>query len=342
MTDVTSNVDSAKRRRWRPRKRTILILAGLFLLAFVGLNFVAYMQARAMMHFVQLGERTAPPESLGLIQKIEVLFTGVRIPRPMNVDTPAAMHLDFQTFRFGGNHGDDCEAWFVPCEHPKGLCLQFHGYASCKSSLLDAALEFHNLNYDVLMTDFRGSGGSVGDNTTIGYHEADDVASACAFASKQWPGKPIVLYGQSMGGVAILRAVADLGVFPSAVIIESTFDRLLSTAENRFHVMGIPAFPAAELLVYWGGRQIGCNGFNLNPADYAERVHCPVLEIQGGNDPRVTNAQARNLFDHLAGPKQWQIFANSGHCTFIADDPVRWVSVVTAFLRKPRIVEIRE
>ena len=38
-----------------------------------------------------------------------------------------------------------------------------------------------------------------------------------------------------------------------AVVVESVFDRLLSTAENRFHSMGIPAFPMARLLIFWGG-----------------------------------------------------------------------------------------
>ena len=104
-----------------------------------------------------------------------------------------------------------------------------------------------------------------------------------------------------MGGAAILRAVAQLRVNPDAVIIESTFDSLLSTAKNRFTTMGLPTFPFAQLLVFWGAIQEGYNGFALNPADYATHVRCPVLMFQGGNDPRVTNAQAENLFNHLAG-----------------------------------------
>jgi len=214
------------------------------------------------------------------------------------------------------------------------LCITFHAYTSCKSSLLGASSAFHDLGYDVLMVDFRGSGGSVGDRTTMGYDEANDVVAAVNFAARRWPSRPLVLYGQSMGGAAILRAVADLGVNPSAAIIESTFDRLLSTARNRFHAMGLPAAGLSELLVFWGGEQIGYSGFKHNPADYAARVHCPVLVMQGGLDPRVTDAQARNLFDHLAGPKEFDLFPNCGHCGFLAQDPARWTAIITDFLSK--------
>jgi pimeloyl-ACP methyl ester carboxylesterase len=98
--------------------------------------------------------------------------------------------------------------------------------------------------------------------------------------------------------------------------------------------MGMPAFPLANLLVFWGGQQQGYNAFKLNPADYAKKVHCPVLMFQGGVDPRVTTAQAQNLFNNLAGPKQFELFEKSGHCAFQSDDPVRWTAAISGFLAK--------
>ena len=136
--------------------------------------------------------------------------------------------------------------------------------------------------------------------------------------------------------VSRVATVGELNVKPSAIIIESTFDRLLSTAENRFHVMGLPASPFAQLLVFWGGEQIGCDAFELNPADYAINVHCPALDFQAGRDVRVTYAQARNLYDHLAGPKEFEEFADADHCQFLREDPVRWTAEVGKFLDKWR------
>jgi alpha-beta hydrolase superfamily lysophospholipase len=307
------------------------------LLVFIGIvfvNAVAFMQARAMTHFVVGGERTTPPESLSRLAKFNVLLTGVRIPRPENVQTPAGVGLEFQTVRFGGNDGSDCEGWFIPAESSRKLCIAFHAYTSSKSSLLVPAQAFHELGYNVLLVDFQGSGGSRGDRTTIGYLEANDVAAAMRYAGGRWAGEPVVLYGQSMGGAAILRAVAQLDVHPSAVIIESTFDRLLSTVENRFTAMGLPAFPLARMLVFWGGVEDGYDGFAHNPADYAMNVRCPVLEFQGGRDRRVSNLQARNLFDHLAGAKEYEQWDEADHCGFLMSDRERWLVAVRGFLAK--------
>jgi alpha-beta hydrolase superfamily lysophospholipase len=318
---------------WRAR-RPIVILAALFLFGTIAINGVAFMQARAMTHFVASGSTTAPPESLSRFQKLKILLIGIQMQRPENRSTPESIGLDFQTVRFGGPHNDDCEAWLIPSAASGGLCIEFHGYEASKSSLLEAARAFHDLRYDVLAVDFRGYGGSRGNETTIGYREADDVAAAVKFASELRPAEPVILYGQSMGGAAILRAVAQLNVHPAAIIIESTFDRLLRAVDNRFNAMGIPAFPLANLLVFWGGLEQGHNGFRHNPADYAMNVHCPVLLFQGGRDPRVTNSQAQNLFAHLAGPKQMDLFDSAGHCGFLANDRERWNFVVKTFLMK--------
>jgi uncharacterized protein len=262
---ITNEIEPMLRRR--PKWRRWAIALVLIAAAVIAVNAVAFMQARAMTHFVDGGERTLPPEQLGLAAKIKVLFTGVRVPRPADTKTPADISLDFQTVRFGGASGGDCEAWYVPAANARRICIEFPGYVASKSSLLLPTEAFHNMGLDVLMVDFRGTGGSMGDRTTLGYDEAEDVAAAVDFARRRSPGEPVILYGQSMGGAAILRAVGELGVNPSAIIIESVFDRLLSTAQNRFHSMGLPAFPLAQLLVFWGGAQIGHSGFQLNPAD---------------------------------------------------------------------------
>jgi uncharacterized protein len=317
----------------RQRRRRFVLAAGvLVLLAFIAANFFAFMQARAMTHFGAGSLHTPSLEEITLTGKIRVLFCGVSLARPENHSTPSDFGLPFQTVRFGGPQNDDCEAWYIPATQSRGLCIAFHGYAAAKSSLLPVGQELHDMGYDVMLVDFPGSGGSRGNQTTHGYREADNVADAVDYAHTRWNPRVVVLYGQSMGGAAILRAVAKLNVRPSGVIVESTYDRLLSITENRFHAMGLPAFPLDRLLVFWGGWQFGYNAFEMNPADYAASVHCPVLVFQGGRDLRVTNQQAKNLFDNLAGPRQFELFETSGHCGFLADDPHRWENTESAFL----------
>src|ERR1700684_4339339 len=109
MSDATATTTSSTKPPRRRLRRWVLAIVILMLAAFVGLNVIAFMQARAMTHFTDGGSRTQPPERLSFFQKMGVLFTGVRMPRPTNSSTPADLGLKFETIRFGGATSSDCE-----------------------------------------------------------------------------------------------------------------------------------------------------------------------------------------------------------------------------------------
>lgn len=308
--------------------------ASLLVAAFVSVNAVAWLHTRAMSRFVRVGERTASPEKLGVLAKARVLLTGVTLPRPENRRTPQDVGLAYQTVRFPGAKGIQLEAWFVPAAAPttNGIVLLFHGYGASKDSLLPPAVEFHALGWDTLLVDFHGSGGSAGDTTSAGWHEAEDVAAAFAAAARLAPGKPRALYGVSMGAAACLRAVHALGVKPDALIMECPFDRMLTTVRSRFRSMRVPAWPFAELLVFWGGQQGGFDAFTHNPADYAGSVQCPALLLHGERDPRVAVAEVENILGRLRGPKTLKVFPGLGHQSYVEATPEEWRRLVAKFL----------
>jgi alpha-beta hydrolase superfamily lysophospholipase len=313
-------------------RRKLKIAGVLAVLLVVAINAVAFLHARAMTHFVALGERTPPPEQMTTGQKLRVLFAGVRVPRPENRQTPREVGLDFETVNFAGAGGIQLEAWHTRPPAPRGIVLLFHGYSASKESLLAAAQVFHELGCETLLVDFYGSGGSGGNGTSIGYHEAADVAAAYAWAQKR-PGRPpIFLYGASMGAAAILRAVHVQGIEPAALILECPFDRLLTTTRNRFTAMHLPSFPFAQLLVFWGGVQEGFNGFKHNPAVYARSAHCPTLLLSGERDPRVTVEQIRNIFDQLSGARSLAIIRNLGHGSAVSPQHTKGRQSVRTFL----------
>jgi len=139
---------------------------------------------------------------------------------------------------------------------------------------------------------------------------------------------PLLLYGVSMGAAAILRAVAVEDVSADALVLEMPFDRMLGTVENRFERLGAPAFPGAQLLLYWGGRQQAFDPFTHNPIDYAARVDLPTLMMHGEEDRRVTLQEARSIYEALRGPKRFVAFPKAAHETLAASDPERWKSAV--------------
>ena len=308
----------------------VLLAAG-----FAALNVLAFRHARSMLVYAPSGARTDKPENLSPSAKLRVLFSGIVLPRPDDSRPPSSLSPSARLLSIPAPGGVRLCAWYADRGPDAPLVLFFHGYSTDKTRLLPEARAILEAGASVLLVDFRGSGGSSESYATLGWLEAEDVAAAVAFARSDLPSSSLFLYGQSMGSAAILRAVQAFGVDPDGVVLESVFDSMLRTVRNRFASMGVPSFPAAELLVFWGGRRFGFDGFANNPVDFAPALRRPALFLHGALDPRAAPADARRTFDAVSGPKQFVLFPDSAHDSYFARHPGPWRNAVLPFLRLP-------
>ncbi|MFD2786612.1 alpha/beta hydrolase [Hymenobacter rubripertinctus] len=290
------------------------------------LNVVAFFHAWRFTHFVaENGQRADSPERLTLPQKLWLLATGVRTPKSRNHTLPT---FPYATVQLPGPNGR-LASWYGAVPRARGTVALFHGYTSSKSHLLTEAGYFRRLGYNVLLTDFAGNGGSAGYQCTVGHHEAADVAAVTRWLQKR-PG-PVVIYANSMGAVATLRAESELGVRPTANVLECPYGSMLATAQSRFRSMHVPAFPLANLLVFWGGVANHFQAFDLDATAYAARTPTPTLLLWGTADSRVTRAETDAIFAALAGPKQRQDFPGSGHEPYWWKHEALWQRTVAGF-----------
>jgi pimeloyl-ACP methyl ester carboxylesterase len=306
--------------------------AMLVVVGFAALNALAFNHANAMLRFSDGGPRTTAPERLGLLSRINVLLAGVNVPRPASHGHPSELDPDCRVLSVPGPSDVTLASWY--CNRGPGtpVVILFHGYSAEKTSLLGEARAFLGLGSSVMLVDFRGSGGSSESYTTVGVHEAEDVAAALRYARRRLSYGNVFLFGRSMGAAAILRAVHAHGIQPDGVILEAVFDTLLNTVRHRFRAMEVPAFPSAELLVFWGGRQWGFDGFEHNPSAYAASVRCPVLLMHGARDPRVRLTEARRVFEAIAAAKEFVTFERSGHESYLSSHANQWRTAVERFI----------
>lgn len=313
-------------------KRWLVVFIVVVVTGFVALNIFAYRHACTMMHFTTDAARTSKPEQLTVLQKIRVLFWGVNIPRPRSSMLPTDLSPECKAVTVVCTNGIKLDAWYCPGKPSAPLVILFHGYTAEKSSTLPEARAFLEMGLSVLLIDFRGSGESSESYTTVGFDEAEDVAAAVRYAQEHLPRSKVILYGQSMGAAAILRAVDSCGVQPDAIIVEAVFDKMLTTVRHRFEAMRVPSFPSAELLVFWGGHQAGFNGFAHNPVEYAASVRCPILFLHGTVDPRAHIEEGRRVFAAVPSLKQFKEFPGLGHETYVVRFPREWKETVSQFL----------
>jgi uncharacterized protein len=291
------------------------------------MNAVAFMHAYRFTHFSETGTRTNP-ETFTFIDKVGILFTGIRNPRPAHTSTPSLPH-QLHTVR----SKETLEGWLIPKEKALGTIIMFHGYSGEKSSLITRAEKLHELGYQLFLVDFRGSGGSTGNATTIGHSESKEVVDVFNYIEGMGETN-IILFGTSMGAAAILKSLDESNIKPSAIMLECPFGQLDKTVAARFKVMGVPAFPLSDVLTFWGGLQHGYWAFSHNPEEYARAVTCPTLLMFGEKDDRVSREETDAIFANLKGEKTLAIYPEEGHALFTERNKNNWIRDVSLFLSR--------
>lgn len=295
---------------------------------FVVMNIIAAFHAYRFTHFSGTGERTPDPKELSFLDKLQTLAFGIKHPRPVHRRLP---NVPFETVRIDARIS--LEGWWI--EHPNaiGTAILFHGYSGEKSSLLERAKVFSSMGYRTLLIDFGGSGGSEGNQTTIGFYEAEQVAEVVAYVRSRGEAN-ILVFGTSMGAAAVMKAAADRSIDVEHLVLECPFATMLSTVQARFKLMNVPPFPMAHLLVFWGGLENRFNAFSHNPVDYASLIHTPTLLIYGSEDDKVSLSDTEHVFGNLSGDKSLKVIAGAGHEDFLDHHREEWIEAVTHFVLK--------
>lgn len=303
----------------------IIKWAGIF--GFLLLNFVAYNHAYKFTHFSTTTGKKVKPEDLSFGKKLKVLLMGVDNPRPQNNSLPQRI---FKTIPIQSEQL--LESWLIEVSNSKGVVIMFHGYSGDKSGNVVYAEAFNKMGYSTLLVDFMGSGGSTGNQTTIGFKESKDVRAAFEYAKKAFPKEEIILFGTSMGAVAIMKSVADKNARPNKIILECPFGTMRKTVQKRFEAMKIPSFPFADMLMFYGGLQNGFNAYKHQPIAYAKHIETPTLLLYGAKDARVTSEETNAIYQALAGKKTLTVLKNSAHENYLNNNKKEWLKAVQMFL----------
>ena len=310
----------------RKRKKFIQYLGYTAISIFLLMNVMAFFQARSFTHFSTETTTPVKNKNLTLGEKVEMAIFGIEIPRPTNTTAPSQ---PYETVTIESTV--PLEGWYIQADSTVGTIILYHGYRSKKSSMLDHSDEFLKMGYNVLLIDFMGSGGSGGNETTIGYAEGEQVKDSYEFIKNKGE-ENIVLCGISMGAASVARAMYEFDISPKKIILECPFGTFYEAVEGRFRAMGMPSMPMAPLLIFWGGLQNGYWAFSHNPADYARSITTPTLLLWGELDARVTRSETEAIFNNLNGEKKMVVYPNSGHESYLNDHKKEWLRDIQAFL----------
>jgi len=314
-------------------KRIAQWVLGVIITLFLILNIIVAIQAYSFTHFK---EDTSPLDENKNMSNTDITYmilTGVTIPRPQ---TKAYPKLPYDSILISAGGDKSFDAWVIKTEFKKrGIMLLFHGYMDEKSLLLNYAYEFIDMGYDVLLIDFMGSGGSYGNQSTIGYKEAEAVKITVEYTKNNLKEDRIFLMGFSMGAAAILKAQHDYGLPVNGIIAEASYGKLFDTIRARAELIGLGKLSkfGTYLFTFWMSATNFIDAFDMNPDEYVKNITTPTLIACGGKDQYIPKKETQRIYDNLKSKhKKLKFYPECKHELYIHKYPNEWRETTESFL----------
>jgi fermentation-respiration switch protein FrsA (DUF1100 family) len=120
----------------------------------------------------------------------------------------------------------------------------------------------------------------------------------------------------------------------AAVIVESTYSSIEDNiAEGVKGLTGLPPFPFAPLIIFFGQREAGVDINAVRPVDVIGQISPrPLLIIHGEEDGLITVRNAHRLYEAAGEPKQLYIVSHVPHGGFLQAAPLEYPRRILAFL----------
>ncbi|MCC5929394.1 MAG: alpha/beta hydrolase [Cyclobacteriaceae bacterium] len=201
--------------------------------------------------------------------------------------------------------------WFK-AEKPRGVILYFHGNAGSLDGWGQVAGVYTDLQYDVLIPDYRGFGKSEG-NIFSEEQMYQDAQSMYNFLINNYQENEIIVIGYSIGTGMASWVSANYPL--SALILETPYYNLANLVKSKLPF--VPTF----LLKY-----------RFDNALHLQKCKVPVMIVHGKNDDLIPHTSSLLLEKYLKEDDQLILLEDQGH-NGITWHP-EYAAHVAGFLRK--------
>ena len=208
-------------------------------------------------------------------------------------------------YRFAFDHDQRFEELHVPVPgasldallfeqaNPRGLMFFIHGNTGSLANWA-AGLDFYRkINFDLFMFDFRGFGKSTG-RISSEDQLVSDVRAAWDSIAPRFRGKPIVIYGRSLGTGLAARLARE--VAPRLLVLVTPYTSLAEIGQREYPL--IPEF---------------LNRYPLHTDRIIGDIKCPILLIHGTDDTLIPLDDSERLQKLAHSPTELLVVNGAGH-----------------------------
>lgn len=259
--------------------------------------------------------------------------------------TPADLGMEFENISYtvlDQSTGKPLRiaGWWIPTPDSRGRCaVILHGYSDAKVGGIAWAPLLRSFGFNILAIDLRAHGESGGVYSCAGFWERYDVNQVLDQTKSARPAetRQILLFGISLGA-ATAAATAVMRNDLRAVILEGPFADFHTAAALHADRLGTPG-PFFQDNAYRLAKWLSHADFDaVRPVDTIPKIPCPLLVIQSGDDPFLTESdhsairQAVESRDPTLGPSvNWEL-PGVHHVVGMLLDPVGYHRRIEEFL----------
>ncbi len=233
--------------------------------------------------------------------------------RVVNHDPGEAGFGNYRDVHFETSDHQRIHGWWIPDERARFSLIFCHGNAGNISHRLDRLKILHALGFQTLMFDYRGYGRSEGDPIESGLYKDAEAAYEWVVKNTDTSKCPIVVYGESLGGVVAL----DLALKKErirAVIVEGTFSSLKDI--GKVHMPFIPSILTTG---------------KLDAHSRIGKIGAPKLILHSDNDEIIPFSMGQKLYEEAREPKKFVVL-NGSHNTAFLDAQAAYETALRVFL----------
>jgi alpha-beta hydrolase superfamily lysophospholipase len=189
--------------------------------------------------------------------------------------------------------GAKLNALHIRQPNPSGLVFFLHGNAGDLSTWTTGVDYYRRINYDLFIFDYRGYGKSTGQIESEAQLHAD-VRAAWDRVAPSYAGKPIVIYGRSLGTGLATHLAREVDA--ALLVLVTPFTSLAAAAKRIY------PFAPEWLLKY-----------PLRSDRVAPEVRMPVLLVHGTRDELLPLDFSRALLGRFRAPAELLVIDGATH-----------------------------
>jgi dipeptidyl aminopeptidase/acylaminoacyl peptidase len=228
---------------------------------------------------------------------------------------------------YPSHDGVNLRAWYLPPQNGVVIIL-LPGLGGGRDGMLREGTILAHHGYGLLMTEMRSCAHPEG-QTTLGYHEAQDLKKAVTWVLAQPDVGHVAVLGYSLGGItATLGAAEDERI--EAVVAEGGFYDLAADVTNEGGTNSLWETIMFQAILVCFRLETGVNAQDVSPISVIDRISPrPLLLIYGELEAGETHPQAQ--LAQAGEPKDLWIVPGAWHGGYLDVAAEEWEQRVVAF-----------